>query len=72
MRLDLKRHQAFPAEKYLARPALARASPPLVLAGLMGEDAAAALVFGMHNEYAFDDLGSGPGHDSLEAALALA
>lgn len=28
----------------------------MVLAGLMREDAAAALVFDMHNEYAFDDL----------------
>ncbi len=28
----------------------------MVLAGLMQEDAAAALVFDMHNEYAFDDL----------------
>lgn len=30
----------------------------MVLAGLMREDAAAALVFDMHNEYAFDDLDS--------------
>src|SRR5690606_23545160 len=30
----------------------------IVLAGLMQEDAAAALVFDMHNEYAFDDLDS--------------
>jgi DNA helicase HerA-like ATPase len=30
----------------------------MVLAGLMKEDAAAALVFDMHNEYAFDDLDS--------------
>lgn len=30
----------------------------IVLAGLMKEDAAAALVFDMHNEYAFDDLDS--------------
>ena len=33
----------------------------MVLAGLMGEDAAAALVFDMHNEYAFDDLDSDQG-----------
>jgi DNA helicase HerA-like ATPase len=30
----------------------------MVLAGLMKEDAAAALVFDMHNEYAFDDIAS--------------
>ncbi|KAA3662382.1 MAG: ATP-binding protein [Chloroflexi bacterium] len=33
----------------------------MVLAGLMKEDAAAALVFDMHNEYAFDDLDSDKG-----------
>jgi hypothetical protein len=33
----------------------------MVLAGLMKEDAAAALVFDMHNEYAFDDLDSDAG-----------
>ena len=34
----------------------------MVLAGLMREDAAAALIFDMHNEYAFDDLDSDKGH----------
>ncbi|RMG93308.1 MAG: ATP-binding protein [Chloroflexi bacterium] len=33
----------------------------MVLAGLMREDVAAALVFDMHNEYAFDDLDSDKG-----------
>jgi DNA helicase HerA-like ATPase len=33
----------------------------MVLAGLMREDVAAALVFDMHNEYAFDDLDSDAG-----------
>jgi len=33
----------------------------MVLAGLMQEDVAAALVFDMHNEYAFDDLDSDKG-----------
>jgi hypothetical protein len=33
----------------------------MVLAGLMKEDAAAALVFDMHNEYAYDDLDSDKG-----------
>lgn len=33
----------------------------MVLAGLMKEDVAAALVFDMHNEYAFDDLDSDKG-----------
>ena len=33
----------------------------MVLAGLMKEDAAAALVYDMHNEYAFDDLDSDKG-----------
>ncbi|GAB4269335.1 MAG: DUF87 domain-containing protein [Candidatus Promineifilaceae bacterium] len=33
----------------------------MALAGLMKEDAAAALVFDMHNEYAFDDLDSDKG-----------
>jgi len=33
----------------------------MVLAGLMKEDVAAALVFDMHNEYAFDDLDSDQG-----------
>jgi DNA helicase HerA-like ATPase len=33
----------------------------MILAGLMREDVAAALVFDMHNEYAFDDLDSDAG-----------
>ncbi len=33
----------------------------MILAGLMHEDVAAALVFDMHNEYAFDDLDSDQG-----------
>jgi uncharacterized protein len=39
----------------------------MVLAGLMKEDVAAALVFDMHNEYAFDDLDS----DKAEKVLGL-
>jgi uncharacterized protein len=39
----------------------------MVLAGLMREDVAAALVFDMHNEYAFDDLDA----DKSERVLGL-
>lgn len=37
----------------------------MILAGLMSEDVAAALIFDMHNEYAYDDLDSDKGQTVL-------